>query len=231
MRQALLYGLLTLALAQATPTRKPPTPVVKRVQPLGTAAPSHYPGGDSPECPNEPLYLNFLVDSNPTDRKRVQRLHHVFCTEFSALTTAGSTATTDSDRTIYERFFAESDKDSVNDIWGKLFDFEAQKPSAIVSSFVIDNFDFNSECGETPGADLSPVSESAPLGTYTEIDTSDGLEKTHFCQVAYDYIDLADITCDTLDSYPSVQMDSTGRHMLHEFTRYSTVGPKSHCKS
>ena len=229
MRQALLYGLLTFALAQATPTRKPPTPVVNRRQAQATNIPSPYPGKDSPACPGEPKYLNFF--DTPADTKRVQRLHHVFCNEVSPLITAGSTATSDSDRTIYERFFAESDKDSVNDVWGKLFDFQTKQPSAIVSNLIFDNFDFNTQCGETPGATLPAGSESVPLGTYTGLDTSDNLEKIHFCQVAYEYIDLADITCNTLDSYPSIQMDSTGRYMLHEFTQSSAVGPQTHCKS
>lgn len=236
MRQALLYGLLTLALAQATPTRKGPTPVVKRgddpTQSSAPPEPSHYPGGDTPECPNEPLYFNFDV-SKPGELKRVQRLHQVYCNEFPVLTVAGRTATTNSDRTIYERFFPESDedddyKDRVNDIWNMLFDFTAEKPSALVSSFIFDNNDWKKECGETSGANLSPGSESLPLGAYTDVDPADGREKTHFCLVVYEYIDLASITCDTLDSYPSTQMDTTGRIMLHEFTHYSTVGPKSH---
>lgn len=58
----------------------------------------------------------------------------------------------------------------------------------------------------------------------------DELEKTHFCLVSYMYLELSKITCDTLDTYPSVQMDPTGRIMLHEFTRYSTLGPASERK-
>ena len=235
MRQALLYCLLTIALAQATPTRKVPTPVVKRGNEPTQAFPSHYPGGES-ECANEPLYFNFDVGMyggmpSPGDLKRVQRLHKVFCNEFNPLTIAGRAATTDSDRSIYQRFFPESDKDRVDDIWNKLFDFNAQTPSALVGSFIIDNNDWKKECGETQGANQSPGSATLALGAYTDVDPADNREKTHFCKTALEYEDLASITCDTLDSYPSVQMDSTGRYMLHAFTHYSTVGPQSHRKS
>lgn len=96
LRQALLYGLLISALAQATPTRKVPSPIAKRGDP---PKPSDYPGGDSTACTNEPQYLNFDI-SKSGDLKRVQKLHHVFCNEFNLLTIAGSTATNDADRTI-----------------------------------------------------------------------------------------------------------------------------------
>lgn len=227
MRQALLYGLLTLALAQATPTWKGASTIAKR----GTPEPSHYPGGDTDECANEPLYLNFDITKSE-DLKRVRKLHKAFCDEFDVLIIAGSTATNDGDRTIYERFFPESDDEDdnqaqVNDIWNKLFDFEAETASALVASFIIDNNDWKKLCGETQGADLSPDSEALAQAAYTDIDGADGREKTHFCVTALEYIDLADITCNTLDTYPSAQMDSTGRFMLHEFTHYTTVGPDS----
>lgn len=168
MRQALLYGLLISALAQATPTRKVPSPIAKRGDP---PKPSDYPGGDSTACTNEPQYLKFDI-SKSGDLKRVQKLHHVFCNEFNLLTIAGSTANNDADRTIYKRFFPESDpeddyKARVNDIWNKLFDFIAQTPSALVASFIIDNNDWSKLCGETPGADLSPDSEALDEGLYT----------------------------------------------------------------
>ncbi len=228
MRQALLYSLLTFALAQATPTRKGPSPITKRVD---SPQPSDYPGGDSAKCTNEPQYLNFDI-SKSRDLKRVQKLHQVFCNEFNVFAIAGSTATNDADRTIYQRFFPESDKEDdykgrVNDIWNKLFDFNAQTPSALVASFIIDNDDWRKLCGETPGADLSSDSEALSEGAYTGIDPVDELEKTHFCVTVLEYPDLATITCNSLDTYPSGQMDSTGRLMVHEFTHYSTVGPDS----
>ncbi|KAL2044995.1 hypothetical protein N7G274_002770 [Stereocaulon virgatum] len=237
MLQALLHGLLTLALAQATPTRIEPSPIAKRGDPSGpsqgpsASKPSHYPLGDSAECANEPLYLNFDTGKEG-DVKRLEKLHHVFCNDFNFLTIAGSTATNDADRTIYERFFPESDKEDdykayVNDIWNKLFDFKAQTPSALVASFIIDNVDWKKDCGETPGADLSPGSEDLMEAAYTDFDDVDKLEKTHFCVTALENLDLATITCNTLDTYPSWQMESTGRVMLHEFTHYSTVGPNS----
>ena len=228
MRQALLYGLLTLALAQANPTRIEPSPIAKREDP---SAPSHYPLGDSAECPNELRYLNFDTGKEG-DVKRLEKLHKVFCTKFNFLTIAGSTATNDADRTIYERFSPESDNEDdyraqVNDLWNKLFDFRAQTPSNLVASFIIDNVDWRKRFGETPSADLSPGSEDIMEAAYTGYDPEDHLEKIHFCVTALENLDLATITCNTLDTYPSWQMESTGRVMLHEFTHYSTVGPDS----
>ena len=228
MRQTLIYGLFTFALAQASPTRKEPSPIIQRDD---SPKPSHCPGQESAECANEPLYFNFDV-TKTSDSKRVERLHKAFCNEFNVLTIAGSTATRDNDRTIYQRFFPESDaeddyKSRVDDIWNKLFDFGAQTPSALVATFIFDNKDWQKRCGETSGADLQTNSESLEIAAYTAVDPTDSREKTHFCVTALEYLDLASISCKTLDSYPSVQMDSTGRIMLHEFSHYSTVGPDS----
>lgn len=144
---------------------------------------------------------------------------------------AGNTATQDKDQTIYKRFFPENDQDdkyqdSITDVWDKLFDFGAKTPSKLVSTFIIDNVDWKKGCTETQGFDPQD-SEDLEEGAYTAVDVADNLEKTHFCNTVLDFIKLSAITCNTLDTYPSVQMDSTGRVMLHEFTHYTTVGPKS----
>lgn len=120
--------------------------------------------------------------------KRLQKLHNVFCNDFNFLTIAGSTATNDADRIIYQRSFPESDEEDdhkgrVNDIWNKLFDFNAQTPSGLVATFIIDNNDWKKACGETPGADLSPDAENLDEAAYTDLDEDDQ-EKPHFCVTA-----------------------------------------------
>ena len=228
MRQALVCGLLTFALAQANPTIKSPSRLAKR----GGPNPSHYPGKDTPECANEPLYLNFDI-SQKTDKDRVQKIHDVFCNEVDLLMIAGQTATQDQDRTLYKRYLPENDDEDkyeafTEDIWNKLFDFNAQTPSKLVSTFIIDNKDWKGSCPESGGTDLIDDSDTLDEAAYTGVDKEDNdREKTHICAAALEYIPLADITCDTLDSYPSVQMESAGRLMLHEFLHYSTVGPDS----
>jgi hypothetical protein len=56
----------------------------------------------------------------------------------------------------------------------------------------------------------------------------DGLEKIHFCDVAYDRPTSGpDIDCGSLDTYPSTKMDTFSRIVLHETLHYSSVGPGS----
>ena len=234
MRQTIVYGLLTVAsFARATPTRKLASPLARRDNP----EPSHYPGGDSPECANEPLYLNFDM-SKPGDTKRVQKIHSAYCNEVDLLLVAGSTAVNADDRTIYERFLPENNndgpsKDEVNDVFNHLFDFSAQTPAAIVAGFIFDNVDWKGTCGETTGGSSGSEDdddEEMEEGAYTGVDPGDQREKTHFCIASLEFENLGDITCNTLDSYPSDQMESTGRVMLHEFTHYSNVGPDTQRK-
>lgn len=62
---------------------------------------------------------------------------------------------------------------------------------------------------------------------YTENDEEDGLEKIHFCPIAYEKSNLESIDCGALDSYPSMKMDTFSRVVLHEITHGSNVDPKS----
>lgn len=74
--------------------------------------------------------------------------------------------------------------------------------------------------------------QSCTEGTlaYTQFDDGedeDGLEKIHFCDIAYDVVQFEEVVadCAALDAYPSEKMDTFSRIALHEMTHYSTVGP------
>jgi hypothetical protein len=69
---------------------------------------------------------------------------------------------------------------------------------------------------------------------YTSLDDgvgnveADGLEKIHFCPIAWDRPQFEAIVADcegNTDAYPSKKMDTFSRIALHEMTHMSTVGP------
>lgn len=62
---------------------------------------------------------------------------------------------------------------------------------------------------------------------YTLTDTLDDREKIHFCDISWDLGSAADVDCDSLDPFPSVEMDAFSRVALHEMMHYSTVGPET----
>lgn len=74
--------------------------------------------------------------------------------------------------------------------------------------------------------------ESCTEGTlaYTAFDDGedeDGLEKIHFCNIAYHIVQFEEVVadCAALDAYPNEKMDTFSRIALHEMIHYSTVGP------
>ena len=74
-------------------------------------------------------------------------------------------------------------------------------------------------------SDLTCIDCDVTFG-YTAVDgKGDGLEKTHFCDSAFEFPDLDKIDCRSLNKYPSAQMDNLGRVMLNAFVKYSSVGP------
>ena len=121
---------------------------------------------------------------------------------------------------------------------------------SIVGSFVVDNlgkFDCEDKIPATNGTadtstdfggrypeDANKEDCSIP-GTlaYTAFDDgddgieADGLEKIHFCQIAYDVVQFEKVVadCAALDAYPSEKMDTFSRIALHEMTHMSTIGP------
>lgn len=195
-------------------------PLVKR------ADPSPYPGSDSNEFVNEPLYLNFNIDDE-ADLGRVEDIHYGFGNEVSALIRAGRSAVNDGDRTIFARFFEDDDPETrtVTQVFDSLLDEDGQ-PSSLVKTFFFDNTDFLALCVESNDP-FTCINCDTVFG-YTAVDSNgDGLEKTHFCNTAFAFPDLERINCDSLDQYPSAAMDNLGRVMLNLFVRYSSVGPQT----
>lgn len=90
-----------------------------------------------------------------------------------------------------------------NLLWNQTADGGDGAAMPLVASFIFDNEDFMTMCPETSGSVLCEDCDTALIGAYTDTDPADGLEKTHFCNVAFDYEPLNEIDCDTLDSYPS----------------------------
>ena len=176
--------------------------------------PSPYPGSDSTEFTNEPLYLNFDINNN-VDSGRVRRIHYSFGNEVFLLISAGRSAANAGDRTIFARFFEDSASkaEAVTQVFDSLRD-ENGDPQSLVNSFIFDNTDFGGLC----------LASNTTFGYTAFDDDTDGLEKTHFCASAFAFPDLNKIACGTLDAYPSARMDNLARIMLNVFVKYSTVG-------
>lgn len=195
-------------------------PLVKR------AVPSPYPGTDSNEFANEPLYLNFNI-YNDADLDRVEDIHYSFGNEVSSLISAGRSAANDVDHTIFARFFEDDNPEAgaVTQVFDSLLDDNGE-PQSLVKTFIFDNTDFQALCLES-NTHVTCIDCDTIFG-YTAVDVKgDGLEKTHFCHSAFDFPDLNQIDCDSLDDYPSARMDNLGRVMLNLFVRYSSVGPQT----
>lgn len=223
---AIAAGLLASSFVWAAPTATTFSPskarsLVKRDDP------SPYPGGDTTEYTNEPLYLNFDT-SNSDSLSRVQAIHYSFGNEFNNLVVEGSSAVTADDQTIFNRFFTDAPDGTsdVEEIFDVLWDFTTYTATPLVATFIFDDNDFLGLCDETIGGNPCTNCDANSVGGYTGVDTEgDDREKTHFCATAFTWEQLHSITCDSLDTYPSIQMENLGRIMLHEFTHYSTVGP------
>jgi hypothetical protein len=125
---------------------------------------------------------------------------------------------------------------------------------SIVESFVVDNLgmsqpkntclplyrrqsrwplstDYNDKY---PKAANKEVCSTEGTEAYTSFDDgvgnieADGLEKIHFCPIAWDRPQFDAIVADcegNTDAYPSEKMDTFSRIALHEMTHMSTVGP------
>ncbi|KAK2757311.1 hypothetical protein FQN54_004825 [Arachnomyces sp. PD_36] len=179
-----------------------PTPtLVKR------AEPSSYPGPGY-ACQNEMLYLNFDM-SNEDDVRKVKKIHDAYCDDLGRLIVMGHGATKN-DETIFHRFFNEGDEEVVASVYELLSD--------LTPTLIVDNEDFGRKC-EVQGDIL--------LGYTGWTRDGDGLEKTHFCNSAFDKPSLESISCETLEAYPSNAMNSFALTMLHEFTHFEAVGHNS----
>lgn len=73
--------------------------------------------------------------------------------------------------------------------------------------------------------------EEGELGYTVNDEEGDGLDKIHFCPIAYEKPNLDSIDCGSLDSYPSEKMDTFSRVVLHEITHGRNVGPESELAS
>jgi hypothetical protein len=240
-----LPNTLTLAFlaatTAATPLPQAPTRVLRRELP----SPSPYPLEET-ACKHEWKYLNFDID-NPTDVTHLKRLHGIICSgEMRALVSYGGGAAK-TNTLSYKRFFPyEEGEDDYADVQTHVaavldllygIDSADGAIGSIVESFVVDNADFGDKYPDE--ANYVRCSDEGTLA-YTAFDDngngsdsegdaieSDGLEKIHFCDIAWSTRTFDEVTadCASLGAYPSEKMDTFSRIALHEMTHYSSVGP------
>ncbi|EMD66494.1 hypothetical protein COCSADRAFT_353794 [Bipolaris sorokiniana ND90Pr] len=231
--KAFSFALALASAVHAKPISNSPTRVVARQAP---PEPSSYPLGDA--CTNEWRYLNFDPD-NETDKAHLELLHNILCSgEMLAITSYGAGAAERALKPYLRHFGLNEEQDDpaerpdeyhfqnhVKNVLNLLAgDGENNvKLGAVVGSFVVDNKDF--------GADIPNASNcDGRTYAYTLVDEPvDQQEKIHFCDITWTgrLESIADIDCGALDPYPSVKMDSISRIILHEWTHYSSVGPKT----
>lgn len=126
----------------------------------------------------------------------------------------------------------DSDAEPVTDVYDQIVDRSNEgKAKTLIASAVFNNVDWKSQCPETTGgiqkqkrAEGDEDEDEIDLG-YS--DNIDGVFNIHFCNQAYEYKAIEDIDYSTLDGYPSLKMESLARIMLHEFTHWDQIGPKS----
>ncbi|RBR25409.1 uncharacterized protein FIESC28_01846 [Fusarium coffeatum] len=213
--------VLLVALSITAVDAKPLVPSkVARAEP---PEPSPYPLGEA--CGNEWEYLNF-DPANEADQRLLRQLHDVICTgEVRSLASRGYTAAEEAKtgtNPVFNLFFDPGEETPVvvSDVLKMIRGDDSSSASfigAVVGEMVVDNKDFSQDFSCDDEGELA----------YTDDDEADGLQKIHFCPIAYEKPNLESIDCGALDSFPSEKMDTFSRVVLHEITHGENVGPES----